>query len=129
MARAGYPDLTGFKNVFLEDSWVLGIETTDCNVEFVLEAVILQSHQLYVPPPPKHMYCYRKAKLRFENVETLKWLEKTLRPYGDTTKGVDYGNIDSFWYEDKYYYLEGDWGKLEITSLVSLILEIGELIT
>ena len=42
----------------------------------------------------------------------------------DKNREVDMGNIDSFHFFDDKYYLEGDWGKLELQSKnVSIVFE------
>src|SRR5882672_6810127 len=116
MERVPYYQLRGLEHVYLEDSYVLDIQISPSCIEFSLLLVLTEQHPLYSPPPPDEQYCYRKAVLRFPNVERVEWLEKSLRPYTDATGTVDYGNIDEFLMEGEHYYISGDWGKLKIKS-------------
>ena len=116
MERVPYYQLRGFEYVYLEDSYVLDIQINPSSVEFSLSVVLTEQHPLYEPPLPGERYCHRRGLLRFPNVERVKWLEKSMRPYTDATGTVDYGNIDEFYLADENYYLSGDWGSLEIKS-------------
>jgi hypothetical protein len=116
MERVPYYQLKGLEHVYLEDSYVLGIQINSSSVEFSLSLVLTEQHPLYSPPLPSEQYCYRSGLLRFPDVERVKWLEKLMRPYTDATGTVDYGNIDEFYLADGHYYLSGDWGKVEIKS-------------
>jgi hypothetical protein len=41
---AGYETISGLENVYLEDSWVLGVHESDASLSFDLEAVLTEQH-------------------------------------------------------------------------------------
>lgn len=116
MERVPYYQLQGLEHVYLEDSYVLDIQSSPSSVEFSLSVVLTEQHPLYSSPRPGEQYCYRNGLLRFSNVDRVEWLEKSMIPSTDATGAVDYGNIDEFYLTDKHYYLSGDWGRLKIRS-------------
>jgi hypothetical protein len=114
--RVPYNQFSGLEHVFLEDSYVLHIKIDLLSVEFSLLVVLNEQHPLYHPPQTNEQYCYRHGRLLFQNVQRVEWLEKSIKPYTDAIGSVDYGNVDQFYLANDHYYLEGDWGKLKITS-------------
>ena len=100
-------------NIFLPDSWVLSIETTETSVIFVLDAVLEQDHpRFYWPPKPGEQYPYARVAWRIEG--DIHWNEgpnlnrPALGPNGER----DYGNIDT-WVasaDGRRETLEGEWG-------------------
>lgn len=51
------------RNVYLPDSWVLSVETTDSSVCFELDAVLEQGHpRFYWPPTAGEQYPYARLK-------------------------------------------------------------------
>jgi hypothetical protein len=111
-----YFDLHGFENVYLEDSYVLSFEVGINFLEIALDLVLTESHLLFNIPEPGFQYCYKSAFIIFNRIELLKWSNKNLRGSIDTNGEIDFGNIDSFFFENGHYYLEGDWGDLDIVS-------------
>ena len=116
MTKKQYYTFPQFKNLYLEDSFVLNIKAEANYVEFLLEVVLTENHPLYVPPSSQEQYCYKKAKLRFYNAKQIKWIEKTNVFFTDANNEIDYGNIDEFFKEENYFYLSGDWGELAIVE-------------
>jgi hypothetical protein len=123
MQQLEYENFPGFEHVYLEDSYVLGIDTTLQTVTIDMDVVLIETHPLYKKPPLNEQYCYRKGQIIFPNCKEVKWIEKSMFPFTDATGEVDYGNIDSFVLIDGRYEIEGDWGRLDIIS-DSPILEI-----
>ena len=62
------------------------------------------------------MYCYRRARLTFDNVSSLTWSNDNIRAAFDATGEKDFGNIDYLCRQGARYRLGGDWGRMEITS-------------
>ena len=113
-----YYELEGFEEVYLKDSWVLGLEETEDKIEFQMETILTETHPLYTAPKEDEQYCYRKARVVFPNVKGTIWHERCLdkaRSY-DKDGTADYGNIDSFIEKGGAYHLEGDWGEVTIVS-------------
>lgn len=111
-----YTDFSEFENVFLEDSFVLRIKTTASLAEFLVETVLTKNHLLYEKPKKNEQYCYKKGIINFPNVKQIIWIEITIFPSVDINLEVDFGNIDSFFYENDFYSMSGEWGRVKIKS-------------
>ena len=113
-----YPDIaSSLQHLYLEDSYVLGIRIGGYNLEFEVEAVLCEPHELYVPPGADTRYCYCVGILSFPNVTKMKWKELILPRSVDPDGSVDYGSFHVFREEDAgWYYLEGDWGEVSVQS-------------
>jgi len=116
MTRVTYDLFPGFEDVYLEDSYVLGIAQTSVSLSFALEVVLRESHPLYHEPAPGLQYFTLKAMLDFPDPETVRWLERRFVPATDATGEVDYGTIDLFYRDGPRYRLAGEWGDVEIVS-------------
>lgn len=113
--KKNYFNLAGFKDVFLEDSFVLEIKETSESIVFTIETILTKNHSLYEDPKPEEFYCYKKAQIQFLNLSSVDWIKKNLNFISsDANNQSDLGNIDSFYYKNKTYHLEGDWGEVEI---------------
>ena len=102
-------------NVYLPDSWVLDVETTDSLVCFVLDAALHEGHPRYYWPPragEQHPY----ARLRWCLRGAVHWNEgPTLdRPAIGANAELDYGHIDVWLQSGGRHMLEGDWGNVVI---------------
>ena len=118
-----YNTLSGLEHIYLEDSYVLGIYERSQSLEFNLEAVLTEDHNLYHSPQPSEQYCYRSMKMTFTDVSSIEWLVQKNICNKDPDGSVDFGNIDSFMFDEESYTLSGDWGEVRIlggTLLVDL---------
>jgi hypothetical protein len=111
-----YYELEEFRHLYLEDSYVLGLDEGDRSLSLRMEFVLRESHPTYRPPPADRQYCYRKGTITFANVRQKNWIEKTFALSRDASGEVDYGNIDTFTYEGDWSKLQGDWGEVHIQS-------------
>lgn len=113
-----YYQLEGFENLYIEDSYVLSIETKniDKKLIFSMEFVLNESHPLYESPKVGEQYCYRLGQIVFSDVEKILWLSKNLQAIYDPCGSIDYGNIDSFLLTEEGYYLIGEWGELKVLA-------------
>ena len=102
------------RDIYLEDSFVLGLFEDQDSIEFELEAVLTEKHQSYHPPKPNEQHCYKKLVLRFGNCSNVNWIRKSLRPSTDANGEIDYGNIDRFSVEKDQLHLSGDWGEVRL---------------
>lgn len=114
--KINYSKFSGFEYVFLEDSFVLKIKTNSLSADFNMEFVLTKNHQFYEKPKPNEMYCYKKGVINFPKVEEVVWTEVSMNPSIDIDSEVDFGNIDSFYFENDFYHLSGDWGEVKIKS-------------
>lgn len=111
-----YYELSGFKDLYLEDSFVLDIEVHPGVVTIDLDAVLLESHPRYEVPPPDEQYCYRRAQIRFNHVRRLHWLNSGLKPARDASGDIDYGGVDEFGLDGETYVVIGNFGHLDIDA-------------
>ncbi len=111
-----YHELDEFKDVLLEDSFVIGIKESEVEISFSSELVLRENHPMHRPPKIGEQHCYQDADIIFSNVRHIEWLEKNNSSFTDANGSVDYGNIDIFQFSSKGYYLEGDWGRIRISS-------------
>jgi hypothetical protein len=114
---ASYETLPGLEHLYLEDSWVLGVNESATSLSFDLDAVITEQHPGWHPPKPGEQYAYRRVALTFPALRSVEWLRRGGRPATDASGETDWGNIDSFMVGDGgVYELEGDWGHVRVAS-------------
>ena len=113
---SSYYDWEGFADIYLEDSFVLGICESPNEISFIVEAVLTENHPLYRSPESDEQYCYKKGKIVFQDLKHVKWISRNEAPFTDASGEEDYGNIDAFELSNDKYALSGDWGELEVTS-------------
>ena len=113
---SNYYDWEGFADIYLEDSFVLGIDESSSEVSFIVEAVLTEGHPLYTPPESDEQYCYKKGKIVFQGLKCVKWISRNETSFTDVSGKEDYGNIDVFQLTNDQYLMSGDWGELEVTS-------------
>lgn len=111
-----YCEWDNFKHLYLEDSYVLEINETEDQISFTLEIVLTEKHPFYKPPNVGEQYCYRNGKIIFQNLISVKWLNKNMQSFFDANESRDYGNIDLFVLIPDGYHLMGDWGDVLINS-------------
>ncbi|MEV8565608.1 hypothetical protein AB0436_08525 [Streptomyces sp. NPDC051322] len=116
-----YPSLDGFENVYLEDSFVLGITASPARLALELDLVLTPGHPAYTTPVPGEQHCYVKATIEFLNVRRLEWTEQGTPPAVDASGSVDYGGVDALHWNGAAFHLEGDWGKADVESSLPVI--------
>ena len=119
-----YNELPGLENVYLEDSWVLGIAETDDSLSFTLEAVLTPEHARYIAPPPNLQHCYVDAVLTFAGATEIRWLRRSDKVAVDATGEADHGNIDALVCDGDHFALEGDWGQVQVFTELPARFEI-----
>lgn len=110
------------EHVYLEDSWVLSVETTASWISFVLEAALLESHpRFYTPPNLGERHAY--AKLRWSLQGEVQWTDGPHldHPATDASGTKDFGHIDSWHRSGDLDRLEGDWGAVAIRNASHLV--------
>lgn len=103
------------KHVYLQGSWVLGINAADDHVCFDLEACLERDHPLfYWPPKEGEVSAY--ALVRWCLHGEVHWNEGPHldRPTIDPSGEADYGNIDAWWQEGSTHFVEGEWGSVVV---------------
>lgn len=110
------------RHVYLPDSWVLSVETTESSVCFVLDAVLQEGHSRYYwPPRVGEQYPY--ARLRWCIQGVVHWNEgpNLDRPATGADGELDYGNIDAWLASGDGEMLEGPWGNVAIDEPVHTV--------
>ncbi|BEV10448.1 hypothetical protein ATDW_09440 [Asticcacaulis sp. DW145] len=105
------------QDIYLEDSYVLGIAEQDPDLIFLLDAVLTESYPAYEPPPSESYNCFKRLALRFEAIADLDWRALRLRKAfsADADGEVDYGNIDTLLLTGNSAHIQGSWGEVELT--------------
>ena len=119
-----YADFPSLGRIYLEDSYVLGIDETPSRIVFTLDAVLMPGHPQYRDPDPGEQYCYAHATLELNNVTKIQWITRSNRTYTDATGEQDCGNIDNFQRVDDHYDISGDWGHVLVYAETEPRLEV-----
>lgn len=114
MTAQPYWDLAGLDQLYLEDSYVLGIEEEAGTVRFQMEFVLREGHPAFQPPGPDQQYCYRRGELTFVGANDIVWQERREVVSWDARGEHDLGNIDALYLENGWYRAEGDWGSIKL---------------
>jgi hypothetical protein len=118
-----YSELPVLSDYYLEDSFVLAIRETADEVRFVLEAVLTPTHPKWSPPNPGEVHPYLKVELVFPSVQRVNWIKRKMTPIGGPGGEIDYGNIDRFEWEPRWFELQGEWGHVQIESETPAVTE------
>jgi hypothetical protein len=111
-----YTSIPVLRDLFLEESWVLGIEAHPGSLTFALDLVLTEEHSLYHLPLPGEQFCYRKGVLEFREVTQLAWANQGAPPARDASGQLDFENIDGMVSSGNVYRLEGSWGEIEVVA-------------
>ncbi len=111
-----YWGIPGFEYLYLEDSWVTGIQVTPAQLEIEVDLVLREEHSAYAIPTPGEQYCYRAGTIRFTGVSALRWEGQGRVAAVDAAGEQDYGSIDTFDHDGNGYALTGDFGRIEVVA-------------
>lgn len=111
-----YVELAELRNILLEESYVLDIECHPGSIEFTMDFVLTKGHIAYRTPKANEQFCYRRGRLLFNRVTRSTWAGQGAPPSSDITGELDWGNIDSFSWDDEKFALEGTWGVMEVAA-------------
>lgn len=109
-----YYELPGFEEIYLEDSYLVGLTIRLEEVNIHMEFVLRENHPRYKPPLVGEKYCYHEGAIRFTEHKRIELWDIINAPSIDADGEVDFGNIDVFRRLDARFYLSGDWGELYI---------------
>ncbi|RVU01218.1 hypothetical protein EOD41_04430 [Mucilaginibacter limnophilus] len=116
MTKVNYNEISCFKHIYLEDSYVLNIIAEPRKLRFIMEFVLERAHRLYLPPKQGESYFYKKGEIIFINTKVIQWENSEHEFFStDINNEIDLGNIDAFYKEGDVYYLNGDWGNISAT--------------
>jgi hypothetical protein len=123
VATRDYTSLAGLEEIYLEDSWVLGVHVSPTAVTFDIDFVLTERHPEYRQPRVDEQHCYRRGKLVFRKASKVNWVDRGHPPATDANGEIDYGNIDTFVYEGPEYSLTGGWGAMDLVAAVDPAVE------
>ena len=121
MAAVAHWQLPPFRELRLEDSFVLGIREAPGELRFDMEFVLGERHPSYRRPAPGQDQCYRRGRLVFRNVQSAEWSRRPDAPLSaadadDAEATSDLGTIDTFVLDGGAYKLRGRWGAVEVRA-------------
>jgi hypothetical protein len=107
-------EFDALRDIYLEDSWVLGVDLTDGGLLFDLDAVLTPEHPAFRGARPDEQYDYRRSRMIVSGNDMT--YEPSQSPgFRDASGELDYGNIDSFTMTvDGAWLLEGHWGRASV---------------
>lgn len=111
-----YWEYSALAQIYLEDSFVLGIDEGPGALTFEMEFVLREGHPLYAPPARDENYCYRHGALIFRGVTETVWRKRQPAISRDARGESDMGNIDTLWHDSDWFLLEGDWGSVRLRA-------------
>jgi len=100
--------------VYLEDSFVLGLDAGPNTVTMRIELVLREGHPLYRPPIAGEQYCYATARFLYSDVKSLTWRMPTGPPATDATGEADYGGLEQYTINDDCHHFVGEIGEVDI---------------
>lgn len=109
-----YSELPGLDQVYLEDSFVLGVAVAPGLVDVLLDVVLREGHPAYKRPDGGEQYCFRRGTLRFYDVTEVQWRMPAGRPALDASGDTDYGGLDEFVLDRATRRLVGEIGEIAI---------------
>ena len=104
------------RHYVLDESWVLDFELRPGFLTFRMDLVLADTHPDHQEPQPDQQFDYRSALLLFEDVAECSWKRIGKRPARDASGESDWGNVDVARWEGNEWYLEGDFGQLNLTA-------------
>ena len=114
MAESLEDQLDGPQNVYLPDSFVLEVNSSEVEVCFTIEAALELDHPLYYSPPhPGEMHAY--AILRWCLRGDVHWNDVPHPPRArDASGATDYGSVNEWWSEGTTQHIGGEFGQVAI---------------
>lgn len=111
-----WTELELFSGIDLNDSFVLGWKAEDRRLSFEIELSIWPESSYYEIPKKGEYTCYRKASLVFDQFEKISGLlSMDDAPSSTDASGeIDYGTIDRLVVIGNQYFVEGDFGRVEV---------------
>lgn len=113
-----WTQLSEFKGIDLNDSFVLNWHQTSDKVEINLEASIWPQSAYYIKPKINEHTCYRGATLTILGaIEVTGLLSMdSVKPMIDPDGAEDYGNVDSLTQTSNGYSIAGEFGLVQISG-------------
>jgi len=107
-----------FEGVDLNDSFVLGWDSSEGRLCFELEASLWPQSPHYSEPKSGEYTCYKRATLEFVGASDICGLAPldSVRPIHDPAGPPDCGNIDSLAATEGTFHLSGSFGQVTVTG-------------
>jgi hypothetical protein len=111
---ASYQSIPALTGLDLEESYILDVDVHDTSLVFKLDLVLRPEHPEYTLPRPGEQHCFRRARIEIVDARSVRWVEKIMQPFRDSSGEVDYGSIDSWLLHGDVAMIAGDWGVLAV---------------
>jgi hypothetical protein len=112
------------RDIYLEDTFVIGWHEGHESLTFYVLASLEQTHPQASAPASGDWACYRPCIIQFVGVSSISGLlrQESVKPGADASGDVDYGNIDSFKLVDSgEYRIVGDFGDVLVAAREILV--------
>ena len=116
MAAVAHWQLPPFRELRLEESYVLGIRDLPSELRFDMEFVLTERHPAYRAPAPGQDQCFRRGRLIFRNVASAEWQRRTESSAPEGEEPPDLGTIETLVLEGGVYKLRGRFGEVEVRA-------------
>lgn len=118
MAVVAFWQLPVFREVRLEESYVLGVRESAGEIRFDMDLALGERHASYRAPRggSGEQGCFRRGRIVFKTVSDVVWQEKRIPTDVDPDAPADLGKIDTFVLDGATYKLRGPWGRLELRA-------------
>ena len=117
--------IDAFRDILLEDTFVLSWARDSDRLTFSVVASLLQTHSAAVPPLPGEWACYRPGAIIFQGVSSVTGLrpQESVVPIKDPDGSVDYGCIDNLsLIQPGKYRISGEFGVVTVAAQNVLLL-------
>jgi hypothetical protein len=118
-----YDQLPGLEHLYLEDSYLLAVHEDGDELRLDIEAVMTEQHPRFTPRKPHETYSYLRVAIVFIEPRSVDWLERSMKPITDPDGETDYGNIDSFTFDQDRYEITGEWGHIVLHGTAPVVID------
>lgn len=101
-------DVLAFENLYLEDSYFLGLITEGRRLRLRVLFVLTIDHPLYVSPKTGEAHCYREGDILIDGLRIVEWQNQNGSILSDPDGTFDLGSIE-FTQEGQAYHLATEW--------------------
>ncbi|MBX3282034.1 MAG: hypothetical protein KF756_06105 [Acidobacteria bacterium] len=109
-----YNEISVFNGIYLEDSYVLGLEIGLAQTVVRMLFVLNEFHPDYCDPLPGEQYCYSDGRIVFSGYSEVRLRKIDAVPSIDADGEEDFGNIYYLRETGNLFEVAGDWGEMSI---------------
>lgn len=110
-----YFNWPSFKNIYIDGSYVLGINQGAKDITFDMDFALLPEHPLASAPTQGDQYYYHRGSMRFVDIDSPQWREKSFSIFKKTRRQSGTAIIMYFGHNPNGYTIYGDFGHLQLS--------------